>query len=188
GQLVAGGRLTVGREVGARLEAQRGAVGNVDAIADRPVRPDVAEAPDAVAVEIHGRVAAQEVKALLGAEIQHEAPRPEPYGEVRPGSAALGVRPLVQSLRLDPQPVRDPEADAAPAPDLVVELEGAVEPREASEPAELELELVLGVESGGPAHQQHHDDRDYPHGTTPRGQKATPKIGNSSGKRDTPSL
>src|SRR5439155_3249683 len=126
------------------------------------MRPDVPEAADAVAVEIQARVAAQDVEALFGAEVQDDAPRNEPYREVRPGSAALRVRPLVQSLPLEPQPIGDPEADPAPAPDLVVELEGPVEPCEASEPAELELELVLGVESGGPAHQQHRDDRDYP--------------------------
>jgi len=98
------------------------------------------------------------------------------------------VRPLVQAVPLDPQPIGDPEADPAPTPDLVVELEGAVEAREGSEPADLELKVVLGLECGGPAHQQHCDDRNYPHGTTPRGQKATTKIGNSSGKRDSPSL
>src|SRR3989454_1468696 len=160
GPLVAGGSLRLGRVVRACLQAQRDAVGNEDPVADRPVRAYVPEAPGAIAVEIHGRVAAQDVEALLRAEVEHDAPRSEPHREVRPGSAALRVRPLVQSIPLDPQPIGDPEADPAPAADLVVEQEGAVEPREACEPADLELEAVLGLEGGGPAQQQYrHEDR-----------------------------
>jgi len=74
--------------------------------------------------------------------------------------------PHVHAVPFDPQPIGDPEADPAPAADLVVELEGAVEAREAREPAYLELKVVLGLglERGGPAQQQYRDDRDYPHG------------------------
>ena len=85
------------------------------------------------------------------------------------------MRPLDQSIPLDPQPIGDPEADPAPASDLVVELEGAVEPREACEPPDLELEAVLGLEGSGPAQQQYRHDRDYPHGTTPRWSKSDPQ-------------
>src|SRR5437899_1228039 len=100
-------------------------------------------------------------------------PRGRASGTLPP--AARRVRPLDQSIPPDPQPIGDPEADPAPASDLVVELEGAVEPREACEPADLELEAVLGLEGGGPAQQQYRHDRDYPHGTTPRWSKSDPQ-------------
>src|SRR2546426_10859788 len=87
-----------------------------------------------------------------------------------PRSTLFPYTTLFRSL--DPQPIGDPEADPAPAADLVVEQEGAVEPREACEPTDLELEAVLGLEGGGPAQQQYRHDRDYPHGTTPRDRKS----------------
>src|SRR5437762_9396689 len=155
GPVAGDGSLSLRRGVRACLQAQRDAVGNEDPVADRPVRAYVPEAPGAIAVEIHGRVAAQDVEALLRAEVEHDAPRSEPHREVRPCSAALRVRPLDQSIPLDPQPIGDPEADPAPASDLVVELEGAVEPREAREPAALEPEAVLGPEGCGPSQQQY---------------------------------
>src|SRR5947208_7184515 len=167
GPLVRAGKLRVGGIVPPSLEPQCRAVAYIDPVADGGMRAHVAKTACARAVVVYGRIAAQDVEALLGAEVQHQAPRSEPHRKIRP--PGLGTGSLVQAVALDPQPVRDPEADPASAPDLVVELEGAIEARVRSEPAELELELVLGVECGGPAHQQHREDRDYPHGTTPWG-------------------
>src|SRR5207245_8264131 len=97
------------------------------------MHPGVPKTPGAIAVEVHGRVAAQDVEALLGAEVQHQAPRSEPYRKVGPCPAAVRVRPLVQAVPLDPEPIGVPEAEHASAADLVMEHEGAVIERVGSE-------------------------------------------------------
>src|SRR5204862_7353781 len=116
-----------GGAVGGPYEARRGQIADVDTDAKARGRPGAPEPAAGAAVEIQGGVAAQQIEAFPGAEVQHQAPRCEPHRAVGPAPAGR-LGPHVEPVALDPQPVGDPEAEPAAAADLVVQQESPAEP------------------------------------------------------------
>ena len=105
--------------------------------------------------------------------------------------AAASFRERIDEVTIDlePQIVVEREGESAAPAELIGQLELLVVVVVAAEPADLELVGMLGPQGPGPGRQQHPDDSDCPHGRLPQVvEKATPKIGISAGKRDTPSL
>ena len=153
-----------GRIDGARLHAQRAPVAKEHTVADAGVGGVVGEPVRRRLLEVEPRDPTEDIEQLLvpAREIEDEARAAERHSGGR--GARPGARALVAGVELRAQESGEEVADPAAAPDLVLEGERPIVPRERCEPAEFELVHALRVEVGGPADESHSQDDECPHG------------------------
>src|SRR5438445_6373353 len=105
-------------------------------------------------------------KHVSAARANHQTSAPE-HDVGLPHAAHLRERLRYVAVDLETEMVAEKEAKATTGTELVVELETAVIPRVASEPADLDLAGMLGAEGPDVAGEQQPNDREHPHRRTP---------------------
>src|SRR5207248_4964727 len=104
-------------------------------------------------------------KRISAARANHQARAPE-YDVGLPYAADLRERLRYVSVDLETEVVAEKVTEPTTGTELVVELETAVIPRVAGEPADLDLAATLRVEGPDRASQQP-EDSEHPHRRTP---------------------
>src|SRR5947208_8781721 len=186
GPLVRAGNRRVGCIVPPSLEPQCRAVAYIDPVADGGMRAHVAETACARAVVVYGRIAAQDVEALLGAEVQHQAPRSEPHRKIRPPGLGTGSlykpSPSIPSQFVIQKPIRPPP------PIWLSNWKARSKRVYAANPPNSNWNWCWASSAAAPPTSSTAKTVTTRMGRLLGGKKATPKIGNSSGKRDSPSV